>query len=167
MLCLIRVMVWHLPRVPTFLQRYQRNTLLRLVIGRCMVYVLDDLGGHFPLVMFFSCFYHLSHVGLQRNMLPLAFYHTILKKTAFENVVGKGENAGNQHFLLFPQCFFYPFRERNHLFSNKLQILDYSKLKEFADDNFNFFENGKKLLEKGRREIVRYEQFLLSPQCFQ
>ena len=24
-----------------------------------------------------------------------------------ENVVGKGENAGFQHFLLFPQCFKY------------------------------------------------------------
>ena len=22
-----------------------------------------------------------------------------------ENIVGKGENAGNQHFLLFPECF--------------------------------------------------------------
>ena len=22
-----------------------------------------------------------------------------------EHIVGKGENAGNQHFLLFPQCF--------------------------------------------------------------
>ena len=22
-----------------------------------------------------------------------------------ENIVGKGENAGDQHFLLFPQCF--------------------------------------------------------------
>ena len=22
-----------------------------------------------------------------------------------ENIVEKGENAGNQHFLLFPQCF--------------------------------------------------------------
>ena len=27
------------------------------------------------------------------------------QKTAFENIVGKGENGGNQHFLLFPQCF--------------------------------------------------------------
>ena len=26
-------------------------------------------------------------------------------KKPFENIVGKGENAGNQHFLLFPQCF--------------------------------------------------------------
>ena len=25
--------------------------------------------------------------------------------STIENTVGKGENAGNQHFLLFPQCF--------------------------------------------------------------
>ena len=30
---------------------------------------------------------------------------TPLKKKAFENIVGNRENAGNQHFLLFPQCF--------------------------------------------------------------
>ena len=28
------------------------------------------------------------------------------KKKAFENIVGKGENADNQHFLYFPQCFY-------------------------------------------------------------
>ena len=27
-----------------------------------------------------------------------------LGKKAFENIEGKGENAGNQHFLLIPQC---------------------------------------------------------------
>ena len=54
----------------------------------------------------------------------------------------------------------------------KRQSLDSSQLKEFADDNFKFDENGIKLsqwventVEKG--EIVRYEQFLLFPQCFQ
>ena len=26
-------------------------------------------------------------------------------KKPFENIVGKRENAGDQHFLLFPQCF--------------------------------------------------------------
>ena len=40
--------------------------------------------------------------------VSLTLYHTIPstppKKTAFENIVGKGENAGNQHFLL-SQCF--------------------------------------------------------------
>ena len=30
---------------------------------------------------------------------------TTLSKRPFENIVGKGENAGNQHFLLFPPCF--------------------------------------------------------------
>ena len=30
---------------------------------------------------------------------------TTLKKKPFENFEGNGENAGNQHFLLFPQCF--------------------------------------------------------------
>ena len=27
------------------------------------------------------------------------------QQTAFENIVGKGEIAGNEQFLLFPQCF--------------------------------------------------------------
>ena len=52
------------------------------------------------------------------------------------------------------------------------KFLDSSKLKEFADDNFTFDENGKKLSKRventvGKGEIARYEQFLLYPQCFQ
>ena len=37
----------------------------------------------------------------------LNLYHTVttLRKRPFENILGKGENAGNQHFLLFPKCF--------------------------------------------------------------
>ena len=49
-----------------------------------------------------------------------------------------------------------------------------SKLKEFADDNFKFDENGKKSFKRvdlentvGKGEIARYEQFLLFPRCFQ
>ena len=43
---------------------------------------------------------------------------------------------------------------------------------EFADDNFKFDENGRKLSKRventvGKGEIARYEQFLLFPQCFQ
>ena len=56
----------------------------------------------------------------------------------------------------------------------KRHILDSSKLKESADDNFEFDENGSgkefsKWLENtvGKGEIARYEQFLLFPQCFQ
>ena len=54
----------------------------------------------------------------------------------------------------------------------KRQILDTSKLKELADDNFKVHENGRKFSKwventVGKGEIARYEQFLLFPQCFQ
>ena len=42
----------------------------------------------------------------------------------------------------------------------------------FAEDNFKFDENGRKLSKRventvGKGEIAHYEQFLLFPQCFQ
>ena len=45
-------------------------------------------------------------------------------------------------------------------------------MKEFADDNFKFNENGRKLSKwskdtVGKGEIARYEQLLLFPQYFQ
>ena len=54
----------------------------------------------------------------------------------------------------------------------KQHILDSSKQKDFADDNFKFDENGRKFSKQventvGKGEIARYEQFLLFPQCFQ
>ena len=47
-----------------------------------------------------------------------------------------------------------------------------SKLKEFADNNYTFDENGRKFSKRvenpvGKGEIARNEQFLLFPQCFQ
>ena len=47
-------------------------------------------------------------------------------------------------------------------------ILDSSKLKEFADDNF---KNGRKFFKRAENtalkgEIARYQQFLLFPQSF-
>ena len=47
-----------------------------------------------------------------------------------------------------------------------------SEMKDFADDNFKFDENGRKLSKRventvGKGEIARYEQFLLFPRCFQ
>ena len=41
----------------------------------------------------------------------------------------------------------------------------------FADNNFKFDKNGRKLSKRventvGKGEIARYEQFLLFPQCF-
>ena len=59
--------------------------------------------------------------------------------------------------------------------SNSLQndnLVDLSKLKEFADSDFKVDENDTKFYNKlentiGKGEIARYEQFLLVPQCFQ
>ena len=52
----------------------------------------------------------------------------------------------------------------------KGRILDPSKLKQFANDNFKFDENGRKFFKwlenVGKGEIARYEQFLLLPLCF-
>ena len=50
--------------------------------------------------------------------------------------------------------------------------LDSSKLKGFADDNFELDDNGRKFSKRventvGKGEIARNEQFLLFPQCFQ
>ena len=44
-------------------------------------------------------------------------------------------------------------------------------MKEFADDNFKFDENERKLSTQventgGKGEIAHYEQFLLFPHCF-
>ena len=42
-----------------------------------------------------------------------------LRKRPFENIAGKGENAGHQHFLLFPQCFLL-FQKSSSIFESHL-----------------------------------------------
>ena len=62
-----------------------------------------------------------------------------------------------------------------HYFFNPLpddKILDWSKMKQSADDNFKFDENSRKFSKPventvGKGEIAHHEQFLLFPQCFQ
>ena len=58
-----------------------------------------------------------------------------------ENNVGKGENAGYQHFLLFPQCL------QKAAFPGSLKAR---------------VEN-----TVGKGENAGYQHFLLFPQCFQ
>ena len=81
----------------------------------------------------------------------------------FETMERKGENTRK-----------WIFSFTNHLpeLFPKRQILNFSKLKGFADDNSKFHGNcGKfsKWVENtvGKGEIARYEQYLLFPQCFQ
>ena len=54
----------------------------------------------------------------------------------------------------------------------KQQILDSSRLTEFADDDVKLDENGRKFFKQventvRKGEIASYEQCLLFPQCFQ
>ena len=56
----------------------------------------------------------------------------------FENIVGKEGNAGNQHFLLFPQCFL-PIPKRSSVFTLHLSFanavsLDQSKILSYGKD---------------------------------
>ena len=65
---------------------------------------------------------------------------------------------------MFSKAYFLnPFPTRH--------IIDFSNLKEFADDNFNFDENGRefsKWVENtvGKGEIARYEKFSPFPTVF-
>ena len=44
--------------------------------------------------------------GLSHYFRILSFNDLNFKASkTFENIVEKGENAGTQHFLIFPQCF--------------------------------------------------------------
>ena len=54
----------------------------------------------------------------------------------------------------------------------KYHSLTHYQTTNFADDNFKFHKNGRKLSKwventVGKGEIARYEQFLLFQQCFQ
>ena len=45
---------------------------------------------------------------IRQDLYPFSPYIHILthkQQTAFENIVGKGENARNEQLVLFPQCF--------------------------------------------------------------
>ena len=83
----------------------------------------------------------------QRSSLNSSLHNLLqllsnLRKKTFENIVGKTENSGKQHFLLSS----YPFPKQALVFTGLL---------------YKSFEN-----TVGKGEIARNEQFLLFPQCF-
>ena len=58
----------------------------------------------------------------ERYIYSLTLYHTIPtfddpNEEGFGKQCGKGENAGHQHFPLFPN-YFYSIKERNRHFNN-------------------------------------------------
>ena len=80
------------------------------------------------------------------------------------------ENAGYQHFLLFP-LFFLSKSYTLGLF-NQTTNFRLVQTETVRDDNFRFDENTRKLSKQventvGKGEIACYKQFLLFLQCFQ
>ena len=54
----------------------------------------------------YNTFSALIHLWLRAESFTThSHLLTTLKKKTFENIVGKRENAGSQHFLFFLQCF--------------------------------------------------------------
>ena len=64
-----------------------------------------------------------------------------------ENIVGKGENAGYQHFLLFPQCFQKAF------FPRAVKSLDCVVKSQLFTTQFRFLTTPKKKDLKEKRKI--------------
>ena len=65
---------------------------------------------------------------------------TTLDKKPFENIVKKGENTGNQHLILFPQCF-QPYQRQKIIILSTLILssanafsLDQSKILSFGKE---------------------------------
>ena len=74
------------------------------------------------------------------------------------------------YFITLNYCNFR--QSKNCRLFKSFQNDDNSKLKEFADGNSKFDENGGKFSNRvantvGKGEIARNEHFLLFPQCFQ
>ena len=66
-------------------------------------------------------------------------------------------------------CYLANYLTLSHSQTTNFRVF---QIEEFADDNFQVDENGRKFsrwIENtvGKGEIARYEQFLLFPQCFQ
>ena len=114
---------------------------------------------------------------------------TTLSKNPFQNIAGKGENAGDQHFLFFRNCF-QPYPS-NHSSLSKYTIIILANFILSSANAFNLDQSrillfGKELTPYsintqshfnasttdsfenivGKEEIARDEQFLLFPQCF-
>ena len=89
-----------------------------------------------------------------------------------ENTVGKDEIAPYEQFCFFPQCFQKACTSERVNSLPNYKILDWSKLKAFADDKIKVTEKLKFVLERvenivGRGENAAFQHFLLVSQCFQ
>ena len=89
-----------------------------------------------------------------------------------KNIVGDGENDGNQHLLLFPASFQKISFLGSFNSASSNNFLDWSKLKTLADYKVNETEKLKLVLGRiesivGKGEDAGNQNFLLFQQYFQ
>ena len=83
-----------------------------------------------------------------------------------ENNVGKEERVGYQYFLFFPHRIPKgPFSDKEFVLPND-KFLDWSKLKEFADDKLKVTEKLKFVLEGHKRRTLLLQYFSFSHNIF-
>ena len=76
---------------------------LFLFLSQCLLY--------FPKRISILELHLLCHLEVLKLFTAESRLLMTLKKKPFDNIVGKGENAGKQRFLLFPLCFL-PFQKQ-------------------------------------------------------
>ena len=71
---------------------------------------------------------HAFQVSIHVSIFNSVSHNLEFDRDGLENIVGKGENAGNQHFRLFSQSFLYSQRLK------KIQVKQYFfwRLKMFS-----------------------------------
>ena len=71
--------------------------------------IVNDPTRHYGMMQAFSPFPTMFSKAYIAHATQSRVLKTLRKEPVLENIVGKGENTGYQHFLLSPQCFlFYP-----------------------------------------------------------
>ena len=98
--------------------------------------------------------------------VPLTIYHTIptYRKRSLENIVEKGDKAGNQHFLLFPQCFFFTLSVINCTIRTTLKLssanafnLVWSKILSFCKELIGLWQKwitDQNIIEKANWKVM-------------
>ena len=85
---------------------------------------------------------------IQVVKVKLTLYHTILSfNKALENIVGKGENAGNKHFVIFPAKTTFTFINlyKDKIIKLDLVGIDFSSANAFSFLKFKILSFGKVL----------------------
>ena len=88
-----------------------------------------------------------TYLGICLTLYESFITFGIPKKRPVENIMGKGKNAGNQHFLLFLQCFLHFERQYFGIIivSSSLTIANLQRL-QWMKNSFQFFESSREIV---------------------